>query len=88
MRSLNILLIRLHVNFPSHRPLKDEEGTWNGQMESSYSLATGVNPQQQHQPAHGNYQLQFAIQKLQQQRLQSQLFLDQSHWRHQVQKRF
>uniref|UniRef100_A0A3Q4ACC7 Tubulin tyrosine ligase-like family, member 5 n=1 Tax=Mola mola TaxID=94237 RepID=A0A3Q4ACC7_MOLML len=65
-------------------PPKDEEGTWNGQMQSTYNLATGVNPQQQHQPAHGNYQLQFAIQKLQQQRLQSQPFLDQSHWRHQA----
>ncbi|XP_029316248.1 tubulin polyglutamylase TTLL5 isoform X2 [Cottoperca gobio] len=69
----------------SHRPLKDEEGLWDGQMQSAYSLVTGVNPQQCYQPTQGSYQLQFAIQKLQQQRLQSGQFLDQSHCRHQAQ---
>ncbi|XP_076604283.1 tubulin polyglutamylase TTLL5 isoform X1 [Chaetodon auriga] len=69
----------------SHRPLKDEEGLWDGQMQSAYRLVTGVNPQQHYQPTQGSYQLQFAIQKLQQQRLQSQQFLDQSHRRHQAQ---
>ncbi|XP_054469512.1 tubulin polyglutamylase TTLL5 isoform X2 [Anoplopoma fimbria] len=69
----------------SHRPLKDEEGLWDGQMQSAYSLVTGVNPQQRYQPTQGSYQLQFAIQKLQQQRLQSRQFLDQSHCRHQTQ---
>ncbi|XP_074517677.1 tubulin polyglutamylase TTLL5 isoform X2 [Sebastes fasciatus] len=64
----------------SHRPLKDEERLWDGQ--SAHSLVTGVNPQQRYQPAQGNYQLQFAIQKLQQQRLQSRQFLDQSQCRH------
>ncbi|XP_038585452.1 tubulin polyglutamylase TTLL5 isoform X2 [Micropterus salmoides] len=68
-----------------HRTLKDEEGLWNGQMQSAYSLVTGVNPQQCYQPTQGSYQLQFAIQKLQQQRLQSRQFLDQSHCRHQAQ---
>ncbi|XP_035530578.1 tubulin polyglutamylase TTLL5 isoform X2 [Morone saxatilis] len=68
-----------------HRPLKDEEGLWDGQMQSAYSLVTGVNPQQCYQPTQGSYQLQFAIQKLQQQRLQSRQFLDQSHCRHQAQ---
>ncbi|XP_056282088.1 tubulin polyglutamylase TTLL5 isoform X3 [Pseudoliparis swirei] len=58
-------------------PLKHEEGLWDGQMQSAYSLVTGVNPQQ-------SYQLQFAIQKLQQQRLQSRQFLDQSHCSHQL----
>ncbi|XP_078133230.1 tubulin polyglutamylase TTLL5 isoform X1 [Sander vitreus] len=69
----------------SHRPLKDEEGLLDGQMQSAYSLVTGVNPQKRYQPTQGSYQLQFAIQKLQQQRLQSRLFLDQSHCRHQAQ---
>ncbi|XP_027130412.1 tubulin polyglutamylase TTLL5 isoform X2 [Larimichthys crocea] len=68
-----------------HRPLKDEDVLWDGQMQSAYSLVTGVNPQQRYQPTQGSYQLQFAIQKLQQQRLQSQQFLDQSHCRHQAQ---
>ncbi|XP_022048914.1 tubulin polyglutamylase TTLL5 isoform X2 [Acanthochromis polyacanthus] len=68
-----------------HRPLKDEEGLWDGQMESAYSLVTGVNPQQHYQPTQGSYQLQFAIQQLQQQRLKSHQFLDQSHCRHQPQ---
>uniref|UniRef100_A0A8C3G3P9 Uncharacterized protein n=1 Tax=Cyclopterus lumpus TaxID=8103 RepID=A0A8C3G3P9_CYCLU len=54
----------------------------------AYSLVTGVNPQQLYQPTQESYQLQFAIQKLQQQRLQSRQFLDQSHCRHQVYKRF
>ncbi|TKS86477.1 Tubulin polyglutamylase TTLL5 [Collichthys lucidus] len=66
-------------------PLKDEDVLWYGQMQSAYSLVTGVNPQQRYQPTQGSYQLQFAIQKLQQQRLQSQQFLDQSHCRHQAQ---
>ncbi|XP_049453186.1 tubulin polyglutamylase TTLL5 isoform X2 [Epinephelus fuscoguttatus] len=69
----------------SMRPLKDEEGLWDGQMQSAYSLVTGVNPLQRYQPTQGSYQLQFAIQKLQQQRLQSQQFLDQSKCRHQAQ---
>ncbi|KAK5857321.1 hypothetical protein PBY51_010575 [Eleginops maclovinus] len=69
----------------SHRPLKDEEDLWDGQMQSAYSLVTGVNPQQRYEPPQGSYQLQFAIQKLQQQRLQSRPFLDQSHCRHQAQ---
>uniref|UniRef100_A0A3B4ZU45 Tubulin tyrosine ligase-like family, member 5 n=1 Tax=Stegastes partitus TaxID=144197 RepID=A0A3B4ZU45_9TELE len=69
----------------SHRPLKDEEGLWDGQMESAYSLVTGVNPKQRYQPTQGSYQLQFAIQQLQQQRQKSHQFLEQSHCRHQAQ---
>ncbi|XP_073339279.1 tubulin polyglutamylase TTLL5 [Pagrus major] len=70
----------------SHRPLKNEKGLWDGQMcQSANSLVTGVNPQQHYQPTQGSYQLQFAIQKLQQQRLQSQQLLDQSHCRYQAQ---
>uniref|UniRef100_A0A3P8RMW4 Tubulin tyrosine ligase-like family, member 5 n=1 Tax=Amphiprion percula TaxID=161767 RepID=A0A3P8RMW4_AMPPE len=65
-----------------HRPLKDEEGLWDWQMESAYNLVMGVNPKQRYQPTQGSYQLQFAIQQLQQQRLKSHQFLDQSHCRH------
>ncbi|XP_023272967.1 tubulin polyglutamylase TTLL5 [Seriola lalandi dorsalis] len=68
-----------------HRPLKEEEGVWDGQMQNAYSLVTGVNPQQRYQPTQGSYQLQFAIQQLQQQKLQSRQLLDQSHCRHQAQ---
>ncbi|XP_041668190.1 tubulin polyglutamylase TTLL5 isoform X2 [Cheilinus undulatus] len=68
----------------SHRPVKDQESLWDMQMQNAYSLVTGVNPQQHYQPSQGSYQLQFAIQKLQQQRLQSQQFQDQSHCRHQA----
>ncbi|CAL8272543.1 unnamed protein product [Merluccius merluccius] len=45
---------------------------------------TGVGPQQHYQPTQGSYQLQFAIQQLQQQSLQSHQLLDQSRIRHQV----
>uniref|UniRef100_A0A665WDY4 Tubulin--tyrosine ligase-like protein 5 n=1 Tax=Echeneis naucrates TaxID=173247 RepID=A0A665WDY4_ECHNA len=67
-----------------HKPQKEEEGLWDGQMQNAYSLAAGVNPQLRHQPTEGSYQLQFAIQQLQQQKLKSRQFLDQSHRRHQV----
>ncbi|XP_071354332.1 tubulin polyglutamylase TTLL5 isoform X4 [Trachinotus anak] len=67
-----------------HRP-KEEEALWDGQMQNAYSLVTGVNPQQRYQPTQGSYQLQFAIQQLQQQKLQSRQFLDQSHCRYQAQ---
>ncbi|XP_072545274.1 tubulin polyglutamylase TTLL5 isoform X2 [Salminus brasiliensis] len=47
-------------------------------------LTTGVTPQQNYQPHSGSYQLQFAIQQLQQQKLQSRQLLDQSRTRHQA----
>lgn len=68
-------------------PTKHEEGLQDGRMQSAYNLGTGGSPLQRHPPTQESYQLQFAIQKLQQQRLQSQQFLDQSrHHRHQVYK--
>ncbi|XP_035467217.2 tubulin polyglutamylase TTLL5 isoform X2 [Scophthalmus maximus] len=69
----------------SARPPKEDEGLWDGQMQNAYSLVTGVNPQQHYQPTQGSYQLQFAIQQLQQQKLQKQKFVDLSHCRHQAQ---
>lgn len=81
------LYLFAYLPFKSHRPAKDEEGAWNGQLQSTYGPTRGANPQQYYQPTQGRYQLQFAVQKLQQQRLQPQQFLDQSHFRHQVQRR-
>ncbi|KAK3563781.1 hypothetical protein QTP86_034507, partial [Hemibagrus guttatus] len=48
--------------------------------QSAYNLATGATLQ----PASGSYQLQFAIQQLQQQKQQSRKLLDQSRSRHQA----
>ncbi|KAM3871354.1 tubulin polyglutamylase TTLL5 [Diretmus argenteus] len=70
------------VTSTGRRPVEDSESLWDGQ--SAYRLLTGVSPQQRYQSTQGSYQLQFAIQQLQQQRLQSRQFLDQSHCRHQV----
>lgn len=72
----------LHTN---KRPLKDDEDLWDSPLQSAYSLVTGVSPQRCYQPTQGSYQLQFAIQQLHQQRLQSQQLLDQSQCRHQAQ---
>ncbi|XP_062295863.1 tubulin polyglutamylase TTLL5 [Scomber scombrus] len=68
-----------------HRPLHEEESLWDGQVQNAYSLVTGVNPQQRYMPTQESYQLQFAIQQLQQQRRQSQQFSDQRRCRHQTQ---
>ncbi|KAM9707374.1 tubulin polyglutamylase TTLL5 isoform 2-T2 [Menidia menidia] len=68
-----------------HRPLRDEEEIWDGQNKAASSLVPGVKPMQGNQPTQGNYQLQFAIQQLQQQRLKSHQFRDQDHCRHQAQ---
>ncbi|XP_039992513.1 tubulin polyglutamylase TTLL5 isoform X3 [Xiphias gladius] len=73
------------LNSTCQTPLKEEEGLRDGQMQNAYSLVTGVNPKQRYQPSQGSYQLQFAIQQLQQQKMQSRQFLDQSHCRHQAQ---
>ncbi|CAB1436215.1 unnamed protein product, partial [Pleuronectes platessa] len=67
-----------------HRLLKEDEGLREGPMQSAYSLVTGGKPLQRYQPTQGSYQLQFAIQQLQQQKLQSRQFLDQSQYRHQA----
>nr|XP_015205808.1 PREDICTED: tubulin polyglutamylase TTLL5 [Lepisosteus oculatus]XP_015205809.1 PREDICTED: tubulin polyglutamylase TTLL5 [Lepisosteus oculatus] len=64
--------------------LKDDDSTWQGETEHAYSMVTGVSPQQRYQPTTGSYQLQFAIQQLQQQKLQSRQLLDHSRARHQA----
>lgn len=86
LNSFTFSLTSLHFCSLSHWPLHDDEGLWDGQVQNAYSLVTGVNPQQLYQPTQGSYQLQFAIQQLQQQRHQSRQFSDQSHCRHQVHK--
>ncbi|XP_041122923.1 tubulin polyglutamylase TTLL5-like isoform X2 [Polyodon spathula] len=55
---------------------------WEGEAENAYNMVTGVTPQHRYQPTSGSYQLQFAIQQLQQQKLQSRQLLDQSKTRH------
>ncbi|KAM5244575.1 tubulin polyglutamylase TTLL5 isoform 16-T25 [Hipposideros larvatus] len=58
---------------------------WEGEVENNaYSKATGVIPQHKYRPTAGSYQLHFALQQLEQQKLQSRQLLDQSRARHQV----
>uniref|UniRef100_A0A672G0F8 Uncharacterized protein n=1 Tax=Salarias fasciatus TaxID=181472 RepID=A0A672G0F8_SALFA len=59
-------------------------GVWDGQTQNAYTLVTGTQPRQRYQPTAGSYQLQLAIQQLQQQRLQSHQCVDQSHCKHQI----
>ncbi|KAI5618862.1 tubulin polyglutamylase TTLL5 isoform X1 [Silurus asotus] len=56
------------------------KGESDGKCQSGYDLATGTTLQ----PTLGSYQLQFTIQQLQQQKLQSRKLLDQSRSRHQA----
>ncbi|KAM8915701.1 tubulin polyglutamylase TTLL5 isoform 2-T2 [Spinachia spinachia] len=65
--------------------LKQGEGLRDARMQGAYDLGTVLNPVRRHPPTQESYQLQFAIQKLQEQRLQSRQFLDRSHQRHQAQ---
>ncbi|XP_069885605.1 tubulin polyglutamylase TTLL5 isoform X14 [Dipodomys merriami] len=58
---------------------------WEGEVENNaYSKATGVAPQHKYHPTAGSYQLHFALQQLEQQKLQSRQLLDQSRARHQA----
>uniref|UniRef100_A0A1A8II19 Tubulin--tyrosine ligase-like protein 5 n=1 Tax=Nothobranchius kuhntae TaxID=321403 RepID=A0A1A8II19_NOTKU len=69
----------------SKRPLKDKERPLDGRMQTSSNLVKGLNPVQHYQPAQGSYQLEFAIQQLQQQRLKSHHQIqDQVISRHQI----
>ncbi|KAJ8341560.1 hypothetical protein SKAU_G00338510 [Synaphobranchus kaupii] len=69
---------------PVRAPRDDGDGLWDGDAHGAYSLVTGVTPQQRYHPTSGSYQLQFAIQQLQQQKLQSRQLLDHSRARHQA----
>ncbi|XP_060037279.1 tubulin polyglutamylase TTLL5 isoform X3 [Erinaceus europaeus] len=70
---------------PGSRSLQTGGFAWEGEVENSaYSKATGVVPQHKYHPTAGSYQLHFALQQLEQQKLQSRQLLDQSRARHQA----
>lgn len=70
---------------PGSRSLQTGAFAWEGEVENNaYSKATGVIPQHKYRPTAGSYQLHFALQQLEQQKLQSRQLLDQSRARHQV----
>lgn len=67
------------------RSLQTGGFAWEGEVENNaYSKATGVVPQHKYHPTAGSYQLHFALQQLEQQKLQSRQLLDQSRARHQA----
>ncbi|XP_047396791.1 tubulin polyglutamylase TTLL5 isoform X15 [Sciurus carolinensis] len=70
---------------PGSRSLQTGGFAWEGEVENNaYSKATGVAPQHKYHPTAGSYQLHFALQQLEQQKLQSRQLLDQSRARHQA----
>ncbi|XP_059229679.1 tubulin polyglutamylase TTLL5 isoform X11 [Mustela nigripes] len=74
-----------HCTPPGSRSLQTGGFAWEGEVENSaYSKATGVVPQHKYHPTAGSYQLHFALQQLEQQKLQSRQLLDQSRARHQA----
>lgn len=74
-----------HATPPGSRSLQTGGFAWEGEVENSaYSKATGVVPQHKYHPTAGSYQLHFALQQLEQQKLQSRQLLDQSRARHQA----
>ncbi|XP_030895160.1 tubulin polyglutamylase TTLL5, partial [Leptonychotes weddellii] len=73
-----------HSTPPGSRSLQTGGFAWEGEVENNaYSKATGVVPQHKYHPTAGSYQLHFALQQLEQQKLQSRQLLDQSRARHQ-----
>ncbi|XP_055217004.2 tubulin polyglutamylase TTLL5 isoform X30 [Gorilla gorilla gorilla] len=74
-----------HSSSPGSRSLQTRGFAWEGEVENNmYSKATGVVPQHKCHPTAGSYQLHFALQQLEQQKLQSRQLLDQSRARHQI----
>ncbi|XP_023402153.1 tubulin polyglutamylase TTLL5 isoform X10 [Loxodonta africana] len=74
-----------HSSPPGSRSLQTDGFAWEGEVENNaYSKATGVIPQHKYHPTAGSYQLHFALQQLEQQKLQSRQLLDQSRARHQA----
>ncbi|XP_051005499.1 tubulin polyglutamylase TTLL5 isoform X2 [Acomys russatus] len=74
-----------HSSPPGSRSLQTSGFAWEGEVENNaYSRATGVVPQHKYHPTAGSYQLHFALQQLEQQKLQSRQLLDQSRARHQA----
>ncbi|XP_075782956.1 tubulin polyglutamylase TTLL5 isoform X4 [Pelodiscus sinensis] len=68
------------------RALKSNNFAWEGELDNSvYSKVTGSQlAHPKYQPTAGSYQLHFAVQQLQQQKLQSRQLLEQSRARHQA----
>ncbi|XP_075804079.1 tubulin polyglutamylase TTLL5 isoform X11 [Microtus pennsylvanicus] len=74
-----------HASPTGSRSLQTGGFAWEGEVENNaYSKATGVVPQHKYHPTAGSYQLHFALQQLEQQKLQSRQLLDQSRARHQA----
>nr|XP_019776321.2 tubulin polyglutamylase TTLL5 isoform X9 [Tursiops truncatus] len=74
-----------HSAPPGSRSLQTGGFAWEGEVKNNaYSKATGVVPQHRCHSTVGSYQLHFALQQLEQQKLQSRQLLDQSRARHQV----
>ncbi|XP_077766181.1 tubulin polyglutamylase TTLL5 isoform X8 [Canis aureus] len=74
-----------HFTPPGSRSLQTGGFAWEGEVENNtYNKATGVVPQHKYHPTAGSYQLHFALQQLEQQKLQSRQLLDQSRARHQA----
>ncbi|XP_061037080.1 tubulin polyglutamylase TTLL5 isoform X11 [Eubalaena glacialis] len=74
-----------HSAPPGSRSLQAGGFAWEGEVKNNaYSKATGVVPQHKCHPTAGSYQLHFALQQLEQQKLQSRQLLDQSRARHQA----
>ncbi|XP_072618178.1 tubulin polyglutamylase TTLL5 isoform X19 [Vulpes vulpes] len=74
-----------HFTPPGNRSLQTGGFAWEGEVENNaYNKATGVVPQHKYHPTAGSYQLHFALQQLEQQKLQSRQLLDQSRARHQI----
>ncbi|XP_041614855.1 tubulin polyglutamylase TTLL5 isoform X14 [Vulpes lagopus] len=74
-----------HFTPPGNRSLQTGGFAWEGEVENNaYNKATGVVPQHKYHPTAGSYQLHFALQQLEQQKLQSRQLLDQSRARHQA----
>ncbi|XP_078516058.1 tubulin polyglutamylase TTLL5 isoform X6 [Lissotriton helveticus] len=72
------------VHNPRIRGADIERWPGDGDMGmSAYSMVTGVNPQYKYQPTPSSYQLKYAVQQLELQRLQARQLLEHSRTRHQ-----
>lgn len=69
-------------DFSFLRAPESDRFAWEGEVENNVYSKVTRSPL-----AHPNYQLNLAVQQLQQQKLQSQQLLEQSQARHQVTKR-
>ncbi|XP_074091784.1 LOW QUALITY PROTEIN: tubulin polyglutamylase TTLL5 [Macrotis lagotis] len=70
---------------PVNRNMQTGGFAWEGEVEiSAFNKAAGMIPQHKYHPTAGSYQLHFALQQLEQQKLQSRQLLDQSRARHQA----